>query len=537
MKQKFQTLKKAIDGKLHWIVGAVIVIQPALDVLSYFLGELGNNSFSTALRFLLLMAVALLGCVVSDKKRVYVIFYGIMGAFWVAHMANCYRIGYQSMVADTANFLRIMSFPMYTLSFITFFQKGKNIRKWIYTGFAINLAEIVLFTALPWATGNPVYTYASLGLGVMGWFGVANAQSAIIVLVMPLAIFFAWKTGKYLVFLLSLVLSFGLMFITGTKFTFYSIFIIAGAYVFLFALHYKKQCLRYVVPLLGVVVLVVAFRSYAPMMQRESQSQYALNNYQNLVEESLKNSGTDQEELDQIRQELEESGKEGGSSQEGPTEGEDVRLKRLRDSLMGVYTDPEVYGPVFGNMYDRFGVYNVMDAYNYTSEPSVLSDSRVRKSMYAKLMWEEKDFLTRLLGFEYSDMIYGDTIYDLENDFPAVFYFCGYIGFGLYMVFLALFVVMIFWAFGQDVAAAWRGQKDKGRPKPVRALCAFGGGVQRFLTVEMGAVGMTFLLAAIAAQISGNVLRRPNVTAYFAIAAAYLCYLTVIQRRQRGKEK
>ena len=76
------------------------------------------------------------------------------------------------------------------------------------------------------------------------------------------------------------------------------------------------------------MVLVVAFRSYAPMMQRESQSQYALNNYQNLVEESLKNSGTDQEELDQIRQELEESGKEGGSSQEGPTEGEDVRLKR-----------------------------------------------------------------------------------------------------------------------------------------------------------------------------------------------------------------
>ena len=93
------------------------------------MGELGNNSFSTALRFLLLMAVALLGFVVSDKKRVYVIFYGIMGAFWVAHMANCYRIGYQSMVADTANFLRIMSFPMYTLSFITFFQKGKNICK------------------------------------------------------------------------------------------------------------------------------------------------------------------------------------------------------------------------------------------------------------------------------------------------------------------------------------------------------------------------------------------------------------------------
>ena len=62
---------------------------------------------------------------------------------------------------------------------------------------------------------------------------------------------------------------------------------------------------------------------------------------------------------------------------------------------------------------------------------------------------------------------------------------------------------------------------------------AFGEGVQRFLTMEMGAVGMTFLLAAIAAQISGNVLRRPNVTVYFAIAAAYLCWLTVLKRRKK----
>ena len=104
MKQNFQRVKEAIDGKLHWIVGIIIVIQPALDVLSYFLGELGNNSLSTALRFVMLMAVALLGFLLSEKKRLYFIFYGIMGVFWIAHMANCYRIGYQSMVADTANF-------------------------------------------------------------------------------------------------------------------------------------------------------------------------------------------------------------------------------------------------------------------------------------------------------------------------------------------------------------------------------------------------------------------------------------------------
>ena len=167
------------------------------------------------------------------------------------------------------------------------------------------------------------------------------------VLVAPLAILFAWKTKKYPVFLLSLALSFGLMFAMGTKFTFYSIFIIAGAFIFLFALNFQKKCLRYVLPLLGVVVLVVAFRSYAPMQMRESMSQYALNNYQQLVDESLKNSGADQSELEEIRQELAEGEKDGSASGEG----EARQLQRLRDSLMGVYTDPEVYGSIFCLLY------------------------------------------------------------------------------------------------------------------------------------------------------------------------------------------
>ena len=54
--------------------------------------------------------------------------------------------------------------------------------------------------------------------------------------------------------------------------------------------------------------------------------------------------------------------------------------------------------------------------------------------------------------------------------------------------------------------------------------------VSRFLVntpASMGGVGMTFLLAGIAAQISGNVLRRPNVTVYFAVAAACVYFLTV----------
>ena len=127
--------------------------------------------------------------------------------------------------------------------------------------------------------------------------------------------FFSWKSGKYPLFLLSLVLSFGLMFVTGTKFTFYSIFIVAGAFIFLFVLNFQKKSLRYVLPLLAVLVLVVAFRQYAPMQQRERTVCLRAEQLSAArVEESLKNTGADQEELEAIKEELEQSGSGGGST-------------------------------------------------------------------------------------------------------------------------------------------------------------------------------------------------------------------------------
>lgn len=519
-----KSLKNGIEKRLSTIVLVILAIQPPLDVLSYFLGERGSNALSTALRFLLLMSVALLGFVVSEKKRIYLLFYGVAGLFWVLHMANCWRIGYKSMVADTANFLRIMNFPVFTLSFITFFQKGEGVKRRIYLGFAIDFLEILLFTALPWLLGKPVYTYELLQVGVMGWFGVANAQSAIIVLVIPLTLYWAFKKGKYPLYLGAVLLCFALLYVTGTKFTFYSMFIIAGAFAFLFVLNLGRKSWKYALPLVIAAVLVFVFRSQSPMALRERMSAYALGQYDNLVEESLENSGADEEIIATIKE---------GVNLENTSE---ATLEIIRRSLIGVYTDKEVYGTFLKNLHDRFGVYNVMKAYNYTTEPSILSDSRVRKSTFARLVWEEKDLPTRLLGFEYSDMLMGDATYDLENDFPAVFYFCGYLGFGLYLLFFAWFLFLVLRAFVLEVRNSAKERSDRKENAFRRGLGNLGQGIKRFLTVEMGAVGMTFLLAVIAAQISGNVLRRPNVTVYFAVTAACLYWLNLPKEHGKGPE-
>ena len=515
-----KSLRAFLQNRISAVVLALLVIQPMMDVLSYVLGELGSNTLSTLLRFFMLALVAALGFFVSGKKKVYFLFYGAVALFWIAHMLNCRRIGYQSFVADTANFLRILNFPIFTLSFITFFQQGKEIQKSIYLGFAINCAEVLVFTALPWLTGHPVYTYETLRVGVLGWFSTPSAQSAIIVLVIPIALLWVYRSGKYFLFVLGALLAFALMFVTGTKLTFYSIFIIAGAYAFLLALNLKKGSLKYVAPLLLVMAATFLFRHQSPMALREQMSAYARNNYGALVSESLMNSGADEDLIRTIR-----NGFDAANTSE-------EKLEQIRRTLVGVYTDKRVYGTFLKNMHDRFGVYNVMAAYDYTTEPSILSDSRMRKSIFAKLVWEERDFTTRLLGFEYSDMIMGDDIYDLENDFPAVYYFCGYIGFGLYLLFFFYLAFIILRAFFRDVAACVAERKGKQGNPVLKGAGSFWQGVKRFLTLEMGAVGMTFLLAIIAAQISGNVLRRPNVTVYFAAASACVYHLTVDLRRK-----
>lgn len=142
------------------------------------------------------------------------------------------------------------------------------------------------------------------------------------------------------------------------------------------------------------------------------------------------------------------------------------------------------------------------------------------------MMWAEKDTLTHILGFEYSDFLCGKDIFDPENDFPAVFYNMGYLGFALYMGFLGLFFFWVLRGLAGDLSRGVQAAQTEGKGKWTALPLGLWQGLRSFLSVELGAVGMSFLLAIIAAQISGNVLRRPNVTIYFAIGAAAVYSLT-----------
>ncbi len=500
--------KNKLIAHLPKLVLALLVIQPFMDVLSYVMTKRGTTIVSTLLRFFMLGLVGLLGFVITDKKKLYLILYGVMAGFWLLHVLNGFRVGYISLYEDTANYLRVLTLPVFLLSFLTFFQKkGEQLRKLTAIGFAINMGLSALFTALPWTLvylglGDPIYTYDKLYVGFMGWFAIPNAQSCILVLLTPLTLFFAYRTKKPVVFLSANLLCFFMLFITGTKLTYYSVFLIPVAYLVVLLLNPgRRKSIPYMAVLLGILVLMVAFRHYSPMQIRESMSSYSQGLLGNEVEKSL--AEADEEVMEAIQEgkvEEEIGGAEGESTPEEARKEAAETLFKVRRSLNGIYTDPELYGKILEDLNDRFGVYNVMASYHHTAYTWQLSDLRLRRTNYAELVWSECDFLTKLLGFEYSQMIHNGVIYDMENDFPSIYYNCGWLGLVLYLsLFLGIAFVVVR-GFLRD---------------PLH-----------FITMEVGAVGMTVVLALAAAQISGYVFRRPNVAIYLAVSAAYLCYLS-----------
>ena len=93
-----------------------------------------------------------------------------------------------------------------------------------------------------------------------------------------------------------------------------------------------------------------------------------------------------------------------------------------------------------------------------------------------------------------------DGKYDMENDWPAVFYYYGYVGFALYVGFVLAFLLRILSRLREDFKACF--------------------------TVENFTLAITLGLQLDLAQFSGALVRRPNVSIYFALILALIWHQT-----------
>ncbi len=474
------TLKKPAVSQGFFAV--LLLIQPPLDVLSYFMQSLEATAVTTAIRTFLLFAVSLYGFAITDRRKVYWAFYAGIAGFWLLHALNCLRVGYADPLADGGEFLKLAQFPLWTLSFVTLLRQGAGGRGWAEGVLSLNLVAILLIIALSFATGLPEYTYAGAKIGFLGWFAVPTAQSAIVSMLTPALLFCAWRTQRLWVFCLASALGFGLLYCTGTRLAYFSAILIAAAFLpgILLAGGRQRLCCIPLAAALGVLVLC---RNASPMAQRRAAADQSYDIYQ--------------AQADQIM------GEDRDFRFTGEPLPEDLAGK-IRRVYEEVYTQENAAGqPLLGDLLERFGTDRVMAHYQYTTKASVLYHVRTKKLAVLEMSWEDQDMLTKALGMEYANSQINGNPYDPENDFPALFYYYGYLGTALYLLFAGYFLWALLAGFFKNLSR-----------------------LAGYITPELTAYAVMFCLGLGAAQFSGNVLRRPSVTVYLALAGAAIFCLT-----------
>lgn len=415
--------------------------------------------------------------------------------FWLLHMANCFRLGYQDPVGDAAEFLKLAQFPLWTLAFSTFLRQRDGLDTLSAACLAGDFALILGVIALSYAVGMPEYTYdyadRGVQLGVMGWFGVHSAQSAIVTLLVPGMLLWAYRKGKLWLFTLCSLLGFGLLYFTGTRVAYVGAILIAGGFLVLVLLGRRRYVLC--LPLAAALAALVVFQGASPMAQRRSMASDTESYY--------------------IEKSQEIMGEDAGFVYEPGEEIPPQVLEKLRTLYTQVFGKEGLYhATLLGDLIDKFGVDAVMEAYGYTADGQTLYDMRTKKIKAMELTWQGKDFPTRLLGFEHGESYIGENNYDPETDFHALLYFYGYGGAALYLAFCAWFPLLALWQLIKHRRRFWQ-----------------------YPWVPAGTFLLQLALGFGAALLSGSVLRRPSVTVYLALAAALLSHcLTRWDREQNA---
>lgn len=478
-------LREQLTAKLPVYVFFLFVLQPVMDVLSYWIGELGWRNWPTlVLRFGLLALTVLLGFGLSHRKRAYLIAAGIMAAIGLGHIFAICQFGCQNIFTDLTNYVRCLQMPLTVLCLITFMRENEASYRAMKWGFAACLAIILLVQVLAIATGTEPHTYMD-DRGYIGWFNNTNAQSAILTMVCPVAMAWIYQAkglrspwpwiavlaGSTSMYFLGPRLSYlGLMaacFGLGV-----SIIIVRPA-------DWKKSGVFF-----GTCLIFLAVMSKSPMYVHQQSYTSFQTERQGWIDNSVAGklpspiAPEDEETLSQ--EELEE------------------REKTIVEVLTPVY---ETYTPDFVEI---FGAERTMEMFDYTKDINVLTAARPKKLQFARLLMESSPVSARIFGLELSRFTVNGNIYDVENDLHGIYFLYGWTGLIAMLLFLAYFVGLIVWALFKDF--------------------------RRYFTLDAAGWGIAFVMCLIHIYFTAGVLRRPNASFYFSAVLAAIYYLVRIRR-------
>ena len=465
----------------HWLM-LLIVIQPVLDILAFWTKS-PDGTLAGYIRLLIMVLLPLYLLFTLKEKKKFVLAMGSIGLVCLLHILNCMRVGYVSPAFDISYAAKTAQMPILAVCFM-FCIRNEQTRNQAYWGLFFAAAVTAASIGLSWLTGTANVTYGA-GLGISGWVIDDNrcANSAIVVTLAAFSVFCAVKSDKLWVNILVPAVTLLVLLSNGTKACYLAVFVIvAGVVLFLVAekllkgTELKKPV---VICLAALSLLAVAVTPLTPMYKvRFAQTSFAQQN-QGEVERKLEELGYDLSAM---------------SNEE-----------KLSDPVVKqVYEDyyRKMLWHIMPNMFERFTIDEILLKYDMTTDAKTLIDVRQQKSMYASLMWDRSDLGTRLFGIDVSDIWLTGSC-DLENDWPAIFYYYGIVGFAAYAGFILYFVWLIIRRLLKNFKTAF--------------------------TTDNFILLITFFLFIGMAEFSGSVLRRPNVSVYMALVLGLIHYQTMVK--------
>ncbi len=465
--------------KKYWIT-VLIAAQPVLDILAYWTRS-PDGTAAGMLRLAIMLILPLHLLITLKKKRNFILSMAAIGLVGALHVLNCLRVGYIDMRFDLVYLARTMQMPILAIC-LGYYIRDEEQRQAALNG--MKLAGFILFASLILAivTGTATDTYGP-GLGVSGWvIGENRCANSVIVVTLALVLLYFGIISDRAVFnyLTPPLIAFALI-LNGTKACYYSLFAAFAGFAAYFVidrlLHGGKLKTRVIAVLLLTAVVSAAVYPITPRCKIEITQQ--------------RSSRRQQDELERIMQEL------------GYDLGSMTLDEKLADPvLVQIFGDYyyDLIWAIIPDMFDRFTYEQVCAKYKFNTNAGELINVRRMKYNYASLIWDEKDTLTHIVGYEPSDVWYGAKT-DLENDWPAMYFYYGYLGFGMYALFLLYYV----WLILKRVVKDFRGA----------------------LTAENFFLLLLFFLHIGLAQFSGSVIRRPNVSVYMSLVMALIYYKTV----------
>lgn len=486
-------LRLRLTEKLPLFVLILFILQPLMDVLSFWVAEWNiSNALTLALRMVVLVVMVLAGFFLSRKKNVYYIAAAICAVIGLGHIFASWSFGYQSVVSDVSNYIRVLQLPLTALCLITFMQENEDCYDALKKGIAINLSIILVVQVLAIVTGTEPHTYSD-GNGLIGWFSNTNTQSAIVSMVGPVAVSWLYqRKGFKSVWLWICLLGSGFsMFYLGTRLAYAGIIAMCfglGCSVLIVRIKdWKRACV-----LLLVGVLFIALLPLAPMMGHQSFYGSNMEDKQGWIDISLENPTPDVTESPDVGDSL------------PPLYDENLLDTLTEEQKALIEKLTPTYEHYVSDLVSVFGAERTIVLFDYTTDITVLSNTRTKKLIVADALMDMSPLPVKLFGIELSRFQIAGNNYDVENDFHGIYYLYGIVGLTAMLLFLAYFL----WLIARSLIRNFR----------------------HYFTLDAAGWGVALIMCLGHCYFTAGVLRRPSASFYLAVVLAAVFYLLKIKK-------